>query len=90
MEFPEIKHFLVHPGGAKILQSFQRSFEIDTEQLRYSWKILAECGNISSAAIFHVIEGFLSEKSYHDGDYGLIVGFGPGVTLETILFRCHS
>jgi alkylresorcinol/alkylpyrone synthase len=84
----DLSYFLIHPGGPRILQRVQVALDIRDEQLRWSYESLRNVGNMSSAAIFDVIERFMNDPEAPSG-YGLLVAFGPGVSIELLLVqRC--
>ncbi|MBS9523427.1 type III polyketide synthase [Litoribacter ruber] len=78
-----IKNFAIHPGGKMILKKVEESFGIDSEQNCFAHQVLRDFGNMSSATILFVLEKILKQ----DGNPGeiLAMGFGPGLTLETLL-----
>lgn len=78
-----IKNFAIHPGGKQILQKVEDAFGITSDQNSYSHQILQEYGNMSSATILFVLQQWLRD----DQAVGkiLAMGFGPGLTLETLL-----
>ncbi len=82
----EMKHFLYHPGGMKVLKAFARCLEIELEQLKYSHKILKNFGNLSSPTIFFVIEEFLKQKEFKLGEIGTMTAMGPGFSSELLSF----
>jgi alkylresorcinol/alkylpyrone synthase len=83
----EIKHYLFHPGGIKVIEAFTNSLEIGEEKFYYSMKILQEYGNISSPTIFFVIEDFLKDQNFRSGELGLFSAMGPGFSSDIILFE---
>ncbi|KEO73608.1 type III polyketide synthase [Anditalea andensis] len=80
-----IKNFAIHPGGKLILKKVEESFGIQPEQNLHAHSILSKYGNMSSATILFVLNAILS----HPGQQGdtLAMGFGPGLTLETLLLE---
>jgi predicted naringenin-chalcone synthase len=80
-----IAHFAIHPGGKQILQKVEEAFKINQEQNQHSHEVLEEKGNMSSATILFVLEKWLNNES-KSGDI-LAMGFGPGLTLETLLLE---
>ena len=52
----EITHWCIHPGGKKILEAIEKSIDLPTESLRYSYEILNDYGNMSSATILFVLQ----------------------------------
>lgn len=81
----EIPWWLFHPGGTKILSSLQEVLGLHPQQCRWSGDILHTVGNMSSATILFVLKAFLDSKSAHSGDKFLMVGVGPGLTVEVVL-----
>lgn len=84
----DISWWLFHPGGAKILASLEDELDVSREQSRWSWESLRDHGNMSSASILFALEGFLRERVYAPGDKVLMLGVGPGLTLQVNLFEC--
>ena len=83
----DIPFWLFHPGGVKVLRSLEQAINLKTEQTRWAWEVLKSVGNMSSATILFVIDRFLKSGEYRNGDRALIVGIGPGLTLEAILMQ---
>jgi alkylresorcinol/alkylpyrone synthase len=88
LSIEDVGWWLFHPGGAKILAFLEQEFHIDREQSRWSWESLRSCGNMSSASILFALEAFLSDRPYARGDKVLMLGIGPGLTLQVNLFEC--
>lgn len=83
----DITHWLVHPGGPSILEVIQHKFELSEEQMEPSWRILRDHGNCSSATILLILEDYLRSERTKPGEWGVMMAFGPGLTLETALIR---
>ena len=45
----DIDHWLVHPGGPKVIEALEDGLGLPDKALALSWECLAEAGNISSA-----------------------------------------
>ncbi len=84
----DVKWWLFHPGGTKILESFEQSFKLSREQTRWAWDVLAEDGNMSSVTILYALKAFLESRVFSSGDRVLVAGIGPGLTVELILLSC--
>lgn len=82
-----IKHYLFHPGGAKVLEAFSQALDVSEDQFYYSLKVLQEFGNVSSPTILFVIEEFLKEQKFQSGEYGLFSAMGPGFSSDIVLFQ---
>ncbi len=82
----EIRHFVVHPGGAKVLDAFAKTAGISASALKHSYVVLHEYGNMSSPTVLFVLRHFL-DTTPPAGDLGLMLAFGPGFSAEEVLFR---
>jgi alkylresorcinol/alkylpyrone synthase len=83
----DVRWWLFHPGGAKILTSLEDTLSVSREQTRWSWESLRDHGNMSSASILFALKGFLDDKEYNVGDKMVMLGVGPGLTLQLNLFE---
>ena len=85
-----ISRWVVHPGGPKILKALEIELELTSGELAVSWNSLAEKGNLSSAAVLHilsdVIDGNGIEKP-EPGTVGLLLAMGPGFSTELVLLE---
>ena len=84
----DVSHWLIHPGGPKIVKAIEEAFELDENALWLSYETLAQVGNLSSAHALYMLEQLLvSDKSPAPGDYGLLVAMGPGLSQESVLLK---
>lgn len=83
----DITHWLVHPGGPSILEAVADKLELSDEQLAPSWKVLSEHGNCSSATVLMVLDEAIKSGATRPGEWGVMMAFGPGLTLEMCLLR---
>ena len=81
-----VRHFVLHPGGAKVLAAFAESLHLEGGSLCHAVSVLRDYGNMSSPTVLFILREFL-ERTPKAGDYGLMVGMGPGFSAEQILFR---
>lgn len=81
-----IKKWAVHPGGKKILDTIKKELQLNDDDLKYSYKILDEYGNMSSPTILFVLNELMEAKQ-NKNDSIFSIGFGPGLSIETALFR---
>ena len=84
---PDITHWLVHPGGPSILDAVARGVELTPAQMARSWQVLREHGNCSSATVLLILDDLLRSGAPKPGEWGVMMAFGPGLTLETVLLR---
>lgn len=76
----EVRWWILHPGGEKILLGIAEVLALPEERLEPSRQVLREWGNTSSAAVLMVLERVLPQAQ--KGDRGLLLAFGPGFSLE--------
>ena len=80
-----IDHWLIHPGGRRILERVQDALSLSDEDVRISYDVLASYGNIGTPSIFYVLDETLSRRAPARGDRGLMITVGPGVTVGLML-----
>jgi alpha-pyrone synthase len=81
----DIEHWAIHPGGRSILDAAETALALEPVALAHSRDVLRRFGNMSSATILFVLQGFL--ETARDGALGCGMSFGPGLVAETMLFR---
>jgi predicted naringenin-chalcone synthase len=47
----DIDHWAVHPGGLRVLEEVQKSLGLNDKDLRLSYEVLRDIGNVSSATV---------------------------------------
>lgn len=82
----DIIHYIVHPGGAKVLSAYSESLSLANYKLTYAYDILANYGNMSSTTVLFVLEKFMA-KTAQTGNYGVMLALGPGFSAEQVLFK---
>ena len=83
----DVKHWVAHTGGPKVLDAFESSLELPTDALARSWASLKEVGNLSSASVLFVLSDMLESGEAREGDWGLMHAMGPGFCAELVLLR---
>ena len=87
LEREGIDHWLVHPGGRRIIESVQEALDLSREDVAASYDVLAEHGNMGTPSIFYVMSRALELRRPLAGELGLMVTVGPGVTVGLMLLR---
>ncbi len=83
----DIDYWLFHPGGIKILHFLQETFSLRDEQCRWAYDVLRDHGNLSSATILYVLRAFFEDVEPQRGESVVMMGIGPGLTLELLLLE---
>lgn len=85
---PSDLEFLVcHSGGPRVMDLVIDDLGIDEHLIAASRESLREVGNLSSATVLDVLCRTFKQYRPHDGALGLVLGFGPGTTIEMALAR---
>ena len=87
VEHAEIDHWMVHPGGRRIIENIQSALELSDEQTATSWNALANHGNVGTPSIFYVLADTIERCRPQPGERGLAVTIGPGVTVGLMLLQ---
>lgn len=84
----------VHPGGPAILDQVEAKLKLTNDKLQGSRDVLSEFGNMSSSSVLFVLDQIrnrsmkLGSSTTGEGnEYGFLIGFGPGLTLEVLVMR---
>jgi alkylresorcinol/alkylpyrone synthase len=85
LEHADIDHWIVHPGGRRIIENVQTALELSREDVATSWDALAEHGNVGTPSIFYVLKSTIERYQPESGERGLMVTIGPGVTVGLML-----
>jgi alkylresorcinol/alkylpyrone synthase len=87
LEHADIDHWIVHPGGRRIVENVQSALELSREDVATSWDTLAEHGNLGTPSIMYVLENTISRHRPQPGERALMVTIGPGVTVGLMLLE---
>lgn len=83
----DVRYFVLHSAGRRVLDRASALLGLDDAQMTHARAVLRRYGNMSSATILFVLEATLREESPVDGDWGLMIGLGPGFAAEGALLR---
>jgi predicted naringenin-chalcone synthase len=82
-----LTHFLLHPGGRRVLDGLMQCLALPEERTAVSRSILREYGNLSSASILFILDQFVTKERTQAGELGLLLAFGPGFSAEMLLLE---
>ena len=86
LKIEDIKHWALHTGGEKIINTIKSEIGLSEAQLRATRKILSEYGNMSSPTVWFVMNELLNE-GINKGDWCIMVAFGAGLSAHSFLLR---
>jgi predicted naringenin-chalcone synthase len=82
-----VRFWGIHPGGSKILDYIQERLGLTDAHLEHSRAVLRDYGNMSSPTILFVLDEIQRCGRPASGDYGVLLAFGPGLTMESALVQ---
>ncbi len=83
----DVRHWVLHSAGRRVLDRARVLLELTDEQVAHSRSVLRRYGNMSSATIVFVLDEILRHEPAVPGDWGVLVGLGPGFAAEGALLR---
>jgi alkylresorcinol/alkylpyrone synthase len=83
----DVRHWVAHTGGPKVLEAFRRGLDLPEEAIARSWRSLRDIGNLSSASVLFVLGDLLDSGEARPGDVGVLAAMGPGFSAELVLLR---
>jgi alkylresorcinol/alkylpyrone synthase len=83
----DLRHYLSHPGGAKVIDAVREALDLQAADLQLSEELLNSQGNISSVSILVVLERWMRAHAGRSPGYGLVAAFGPGFSAEMLLLK---
>jgi alkylresorcinol/alkylpyrone synthase len=81
----DIRSWVCHPGGPRVLEAMQDALQIDAEDLGLTWESLDSVGNLSSASVLFVLRDTIAKRPPPAGSPGLMLAMGPGFCSELVL-----
>jgi predicted naringenin-chalcone synthase len=83
----DIRYWVLHSAGRRVIDRARTLLELTEEQVGHSRAVLRRFGNMSSATILFVLDETLRVESPVPGDWGVMIGLGPGFAAEGALLR---
>lgn len=77
----------IHPGGPKIVQFIKDKLALSEAQVQFSYQILKENGNMSSATLPYVWQKIINDTSIKSGQMVVSLAFGPGLTVYGMIMK---
>ena len=84
----DIAHYVVHPGGVKILDRIQEILAPHGGDLHHSRDVMRRFGNMSSSTVTFILDALLQSRP--DPGPALMMSFGPGFGAHQLLLQIHG
>ncbi|XP_066327628.1 bisdemethoxycurcumin synthase-like [Miscanthus floridulus] len=86
----------IHPGGRAILDHIEGVLGLDDGKLAASRHVLSEFGNMSGTTVIFVLDELrrrrtvMAKQGGEEPEWGVMMAFGPGITIETMVLHAPS
>lgn len=92
LNIQEISAFLAHPGGRKVLEEMEKILQsakgLEQNLFHYSYEVLKNHGNMSSATVLYVLRNYLNNADHKNtSTYMILSALGPGFFSKLLLLR---
>lgn len=83
----DIRFWVVHPGGSKVLDAVQKQLGLTDADLQFARTVLRNYGNMSSPTVMFVLDDVSRNGDPCAGDWGVMTALGPGMAAEAALLQ---
>jgi predicted naringenin-chalcone synthase len=83
----DIRFWVAHPGGRKVIDTIQQHFNLTDSELQFSRDVLRGYGNMSSPTVMFVLDKVMRHGDPRPGDWGVMIALGPGMAAEVALLQ---
>ena len=83
----DVAHWVLHSAGRRVLDRARELLDLSDAQIAHARDVLRKYGNMSSATIVFVLDRLLRAGTPAPGDWGVMIGLGPGFAAEGALLR---
>jgi len=83
----DIRFWVMHPGGKKVVDNIERELGLSAADLQFSRSVLRDHGNMSSPTVMFVLDEVVRHADPQPDDWGVMVALGPGMAAEVALLR---
>jgi predicted naringenin-chalcone synthase len=82
----DVRHWAVHPGGDRIIESLKTGLGLSEEQLSVTRQVLRDYGNMSSPTVLFELERILA-TGIGKGEWCVMIAFGAGFSAHAYLLQ---
>jgi predicted naringenin-chalcone synthase len=75
-----IKHWIIHAAGSRIIDNIRDALKLPEEKMSISRWTLRNYGNTSATSVGITGKRLMELNTMKQGDYGLVLSLGPGMT----------
>lgn len=85
----DLEGVIAHPGGRKVLESYETSLNLPPETFRHAREVLKDQGNMSAVTVLSVLKRTLYQTPRVSGNH-VMTALGPGFTAGFALLEVLS
>lgn len=82
-----IDEWVLHPGGAKVIDAYGKALGLDATQLRWTSGTLRDHGNMSSPSVLFALKAACDAGALGPAKRALLASLGPGFAAELCLLE---
>jgi alkylresorcinol/alkylpyrone synthase len=79
--------WVLHPGGAKVVDAYREALGLDGHALRHTEAVLRRHGNMSSPTVLFALQEAFASGALREGRTALLAALGPGFASEIAVLR---
>jgi 3,5-dihydroxyphenylacetyl-CoA synthase len=83
----DIRFWVAHPGGRKVIENLENHLGLGASELSFSRAVLRNFGNMSSPTVLFVLDEVIRHGAPRPNDWGVMTALGPGMAAEAALLR---
>ncbi|HTU29464.1 MAG TPA: 3-oxoacyl-[acyl-carrier-protein] synthase III C-terminal domain-containing protein [Solirubrobacteraceae bacterium] len=83
----DVNWWALHPGGRRVIDRVAETLALPDASVQRSREVLRTSGNTAGPAVLFVLEEMGKTMPLEPGEYGVMLAFGPGATVWTMLLR---
>lgn len=83
----DIRFWVMHPGGSKVLVNLGQQLGLTDSALHCAKTVLRNYGNMSSPTVLFVLDEVIRQSEPRPGDWGVMTALGPGMAGEVALLQ---
>jgi predicted naringenin-chalcone synthase len=83
----DVDWWAVHPGGRKIIEATAEALDLPQASTQTAFDVHRDHGNAGAATALLALERLSMTAPLRPGRHGLLVAYGPGITIWPILLR---
>ena len=83
----DLTRWVLHAGGAKVLEALQRGLALEPGDLAASHAVLKKFGNLSSPTVLFALKESLSLRPPQSGERAFMASFGAGFSAHAVLLE---